>query len=64
MKKTLFEYLNEQLKEPRKEYKRLMLEPDYVESLLQQGATKARKVSQPFIGEIRAAVGLRSLGLD
>tara|TARA_B100000686_G_C16805742_1_gene990161 strand:+ start:3531 stop:4556 length:1026 start_codon:yes stop_codon:yes gene_type:complete len=61
MKKTLFEYLNEKLKEPRKEYKRLMSEPDYVESLLQQGASKARGVSQPFIGEIRAAVGLRSL---
>ena len=64
MKQMLFECLNEQLKEPRKEYKRLMAEPDYVENLLQKGAIRAREVSQPFMSEIRAAVGLRSLALD
>jgi tryptophanyl-tRNA synthetase len=62
MKQTLFEYLNEHLKEPRAEYNRLMAAPDYIEEVLRQGAEKARAVSRPFMDEIRAAVGLRPLG--
>ena len=62
MKQTLFEYLNEHLKEPRAEYNRLMAAPDYIEEVLRRGAEKAREVSRPFMDEIRAAVGLRPLG--
>ena len=62
MKQTLFDYLNEHLKAPRAEYNRLMAAPDYVEAVLRRGAEKAREVSRPFMDEIRAAIGMRTLG--
>ena len=62
MKKVLFEFLNEQLKGPREEYERLLDAPDYVESVLQRGAARAREASSPFMDEIRRAVGFRKLG--
>lgn len=62
MKKFLFEFLNEQLKGPREEYERLLDAPDHVESVLRQGAVRAREVSRPFMDEIRRAVGFRRLG--
>ncbi|MED5535029.1 MAG: tryptophan--tRNA ligase [Pseudomonadota bacterium] len=62
MKQMLFEYLNEHLKEPRKEYNKLIAAPDYVEQVLQRGAQKAREVSDPFMAKIRAAIGFQPLG--
>ena len=62
MKNFLFEYLNAQLKGPREEYERLLDAPDYVESVLQRGAARAREASSPFMDEIRRAVGFRKLG--
>ena len=62
MKNFLFEYLNAQLKGPREEYERLLDAPDYVESVLQRGAARAREASSPFMDDIRRAVGFRTLG--
>jgi tryptophanyl-tRNA synthetase len=61
MKQYLFEHLNNQLKESRERYDDLMLQPDKVEQVLQQGAEKARIVSTPFLQEIRKAVGIRAI---
>ena len=43
----------------RERYVELMAKPELIEDVLLQGAEKARKISQPFIQEIRQAVGLR-----
>ena len=61
MKAALFEYINEHLSSSRDEYRRLMAAPDHVESVLQQGAERAREISVPVLAEIRDAVGIRRL---
>jgi len=61
-KQELFEYLNEHLKQARDEYHRLLDDPAYVESILRQGAERAREISVPFISRVRNAVGIRPLG--
>jgi tryptophanyl-tRNA synthetase len=61
MKQQLFEYLNDHLAVAREEYLRLMEAPDHVESILLAGAEKARRVSVPFLREIRERVGIRAL---
>jgi tryptophanyl-tRNA synthetase len=61
MKNLLFEYLNEQLGPFRAEYDRLMNDPDHVESILQDGARRAREISTPFMQRVREAVGIRPL---
>jgi len=61
MKQLLFEYINDHLKEPRQEYERLLAAPDHVESVLLQGAEKARAISEPYMAEIRKAIGIRAL---
>ena len=62
MKQFLFEYLNDRLAKPRERYGKLMADPAHIEAVLQQGAEKARKLSKPFLQEIREAVGIRKLG--
>lgn len=61
MKQTLFEYLNELLKEPRDRYDELLQSPDYIEEKLRQGAQKAREYSGPMLDKVRAAVGIGSI---
>jgi tryptophanyl-tRNA synthetase len=61
MKQLLFERINAELAPARAEYERLMAAPAEVEDLLRIGAEKARRVSRPFIEEIRAKVGIRRL---
>lgn len=61
MKQYLFEHLNNHLKDSRERYDELMLQPDKVEQVLEQGAEKARAFSEPFMQEIRQAVGIRSI---
>ncbi len=61
MKQVLFEYMNAHLQAPRHEYQRLLAAPDHVEAVLREGAERARAVSQPFMAQIRDAVGLRPL---
>lgn len=62
MKQFLFEYLNDHLAEPRERYGKLMADPAHIEAVLKKGAERARKLSKPFLQEIRAAVGIRKLG--
>ena len=62
MKQFLFEYVNDHIKPAREEYQRLIEDPVIVERELLKGAEKARKISVPYIEEIRRAVGIRKLG--
>lgn len=61
MKQFLFGYLNDHLAAPRKKYMDLMADPGHIEKVLLKGAEKARKLSAPFLKEIREAVGIRKL---
>ena len=61
LKQELFEYLNEQLSSARDEYNRLIAAPDHIETVLKDGAARAREIAVPFIGKVRDAVGIRSL---
>jgi tryptophanyl-tRNA synthetase len=62
MKQVLFEYINDHIKPAREEYKRLLDDPAIVELELQKGAARAREISEPYLAEIRHAVGIRRLG--
>lgn len=57
-KKFLFEFLNEELKDKREEYNRLMDDPAELDRILAAGAEKARAVATPFMAEIRSKVGI------
>jgi tryptophanyl-tRNA synthetase len=57
-KKFLFEFLNEELKDKREEYNRLMDDPAELDRVLAIGAEKARNVATPFLAEIRKKVGI------
>lgn len=61
MKQALFDYINDQLREARAEYERLIAAPDHVEAVLRKGAETARAVSVPYLAEIRRRVGVRPL---
>ena len=61
VKQQLFELINAELTAPRERYESLIENPAQVERELKQGAEKARSISQPFIKELRQAVGIRSL---
>ncbi|SER09316.1 MULTISPECIES: tryptophan--tRNA ligase [Pseudomonas] len=60
-KQRLFQLLEAELGEAREHYNALIAKPDDIEDVLLAGATKARKIATPFLGELREAVGLRSL---
>jgi tryptophanyl-tRNA synthetase len=62
MKQLLFEALDKELSGMRSVYERLMADLAAVESILRQGADKAREISVPFLTEIRRRVGVRPLG--
>ena len=61
LKQGLFEYLNEHLSSARDEYNRLIAAPDHIESVLKDGAERAREIAVPFVATIRDAVGIRPL---
>ena len=61
MKQYLFEYLNEHLSAPRERYHELINSGDELESILLEGAVKARETAMPFIEELRRSVGIRPL---
>ncbi len=63
MKNELYEYLDALLAPGRETYERLIASPGDVEAELKRGAERAHSVSEPLLGEIRAAVGLRTLGV-
>jgi tryptophanyl-tRNA synthetase len=60
-KQKLFERIDAELAPARERYRQLIEQPAQIEEILQVGATKARALAGPFIRELRAAVGLRSL---
>jgi len=60
-KKKLFALINDEIKEARERYIELMENGDYVEQKLLEGAEKARAISQPFLKDLRKAVGIYSL---
>jgi len=57
-KEELFLYIEDLFSGPREEYFKLMNDPKHVDKLLKSGAAKARELSQPFLREIRAAIGI------
>lgn len=60
-KGQLFDLLDAELGEARERYAALIARPDDLEDILLAGAAKARRYATPFLGELREAVGLRSL---
>lgn len=60
-KKQLADLILEELGDARERYDVLMQDTSEIESILQAGALKARAISQPFIAELKAALGIRSL---
>ncbi len=62
MKQILFEYLNTLLTEPRRRYNDLIADPAHIETILRQGAEKARATSIPFLSEIREKIGIQAIG--
>jgi tryptophanyl-tRNA synthetase len=58
MKKVLFEHINAQIAPARERYQALLEAPEHIEQELQEGAKKARAISQPFLKELRKAVGI------
>ncbi|NOQ35949.1 MAG: tryptophan--tRNA ligase [Methylococcaceae bacterium] len=61
MKKVLFEHINDHVAPARDRYQALMQAPEHIEEELQEGAKKARAISQPFIKELREAVGISAI---
>jgi len=57
-KQQLFELLDQQLDEPRQRYDELMANPSMIDAVLDEGAQKARAHSQPFMAQLREAVGV------
>ncbi len=60
-KQMLFERIEREVAPMRERYEALIAHPDRIEATLLAGAEKARRLSAPFIRELRTAVGLRSL---
>lgn len=60
-KNRLFERVNEELQDAREHYNELLAEPDKIDSILKQGAEKARAYSQPFLQQLKESVGIRAL---
>jgi tryptophanyl-tRNA synthetase len=61
MKQILFEYLDGHLSLAREKYSKLLKSPEHIEQALQEGASKARKISVPFLEELRRAIGVQAL---
>ena len=61
MKNTLFERVDEVIAPMRAKYEDLIHNPARIEATLLAGAQRARAMATPFLRELRAAVGLRSL---
>jgi tryptophanyl-tRNA synthetase len=60
-KQKLCDRIEREIGPMRAQYDELMAHPDRIEEILQEGARKARAIATPFIGELRQAVGLRTL---
>lgn len=60
-KQILFERIDRDVAPMRARYEALINDPAHIEALLLAGARKARDEATPLMGELRRAVGLRSL---
>src|SRR5690606_38581933 len=60
-KQMLFERVDQVVGPMREQYEALISNPASIEQTLLAGAERARQVATPFMRELRAAVGLRSL---
>jgi tryptophanyl-tRNA synthetase len=60
-KQLVFERIDQEIAPLRAQYEALIADPVQIERILLAGAEKARALSQPFIGRLRHAVGLRRL---
>lgn len=60
-KKQLFALVNDQLIDARVRYEALLKTPEYIESILVEGAKKAREQSAPFYSKLCKAVGISTL---
>lgn len=60
-KKELWALINDQIKDSRQSYEHYLNNPQEIETILEQGATKAREQAQVLIKKVREAVGLYSL---
>jgi len=60
-KQMVFERLDRELTPMRERYETLMRDPGAIEDILLAGAEKARRLSTPFMAQLRHAVGLRNL---
>ncbi len=63
MKARLFEQVNEQVYPARERYQALLEDPKHIEAELLAGAKKARAISQPFIQQLRKAVGISAISI-
>ncbi len=63
MKRVLFEKINDEIMPARERYEALMQAPEHIEEQLREGAEKARKITMPFIQELRQAVGISKISL-
>lgn len=60
-KEKLVNLIESQVAPMRARYAELMAHPEQVELMLEAGARKARAVAQPFLAQLRRAVGLRPM---
>ena len=60
-KQMVFERLDREITPMRERYEALMRDPGAIEDILLAGAEKARRLSTPFMAQLRHAVGLRNL---
>jgi tryptophanyl-tRNA synthetase len=60
-KQRVFERIDAEIAPMHAAYQALMDNPAKIETILQAGARKARAIATPFMGQLRHAVGLRSL---
>ncbi|MGL4667961.1 MAG: tryptophan--tRNA ligase, partial [Saezia sp.] len=63
VKRLLFERVEREIAPMRAYYEELMANPSKVEDILVAGGQRARKISKPYLAELRDAVGFRSLRL-
>jgi tryptophanyl-tRNA synthetase len=59
-KTMLYERIEQELAPMRERYADFMAQPERLEDILQAGAMKARRLAQPFMAQLRLAVGLRA----
>lgn len=58
VKQAIFDLYMEKFGPLRARRKELDSQPEYIDEILKQGAEKARKIAQPLLRELRAAVGI------